>query len=83
MSGDSFLEILDMLNSMESEDGLPKSVKIRIKNTITCLNNEEIGYNLRVDRSLEKLGDIAEDPNVPNYTRTQILALVSLLESRE
>lgn len=83
MNGDAFLEILDMLRSIEKDDSVPKSIRDRIKNNINSLNDNGINVNIRIDRSLEDLGDLAEDPNVPNYARTQILSLVSLLESRE
>lgn len=83
MNGDAFLEIMGMLGSIEKDDSIPKGVRIRIKSTINSLNNKEISVNIRIDKSLEDLGDLAEDPNVPDYARTQILSLVSLLESRE
>ena len=83
MKGDAFLEIISMLGSIEKDDSIPKGIRIRIKSTISSLNNKEINVNIRVDKSLEDLGGLVEDPNVPAYARTQILSLVSLLESRE
>lgn len=83
MNGDIFLEIIGILGSIEKDESISKGVRIKIKNTIESLNNENISLNIRIDRSLEELGSISEDPNVPNYARTQILSLVSLLESRE
>ena len=83
MNGDTFLEIIGMLISIEKDDSVPKGIRVRIKGAINSLNNKEISVNIRVDKSLEDLGALAEDPNVPDYARTQILSLVSLLESRE
>lgn len=82
MNGECFLEIINGLSSIESDENLPRNVKIKIKCAIESLNNETIGLHLRIDRSLEELGNIAEDPNTPSYARSQILSLVSLLESR-
>ena len=82
MNGECFLEILDGLCSIEKDESLPKNVKLKIKCAIESLNNENIVLHLRIDKSLEELGSIAEDPNTPSYARSQILSMVSLLESR-
>lgn len=83
MNGNCFIEIINGLNSIEKDESLPRNVKIKIKSAIESLNNETIELNLRVDRSLEELGSLAEDPTTPSHARAQILSFVSLLESRE
>ena len=83
MNGDLFIEVIEELTTIENDECMPKNIRVRIKKAIASLNNEEVGMNIRIDKSLEELGDLTEDPNVPNYARTQILTLVSLLESRE
>ena len=74
---------MDGLTQIEGDDNLPKSVKIKVKSAMDSLNNKEKVLNLRIDRSLEELESIADDPNLPDYTRMQIWSIVSLLESRE
>lgn len=83
MKSNTFSAIIDELDSIEKDENIPKTIKIKIKSAIFSLNNENVCVSLRVDKSLEELGSIAEDPNVPNYAKTQILSLVSLLESGE
>ena len=74
---------MDGLTQIEGDDNLSKSIKIKVKSAMDSLNNKEKVLNLRIDRSLEELESIADDPNLPDYTRMQIWSIVSLLESRE
>ena len=83
MHEESLQIAMDGLTQIESDDNLPKSVKIKVKSAMDSLNNKEKVLNLRIDRSLEELESIADDPNLPDYTRMQIWSIVSLLESRE
>ena len=74
---------MDGLTQIEGDDNLSKSIKIKVKSAMDSLNNKEKVLNLRIDRSLEELESIADDPNLPDYTRMQIWSIVILLESRE
>ena len=74
---------MDGLTQIESDDNLPKSVKIKVKSARDYLNNKDNVLNLRIDKSLEELESIVDDPNLPDYTRMQIWRVVSLLESRD
>ena len=74
---------MDGLTQIAGDDNLSKSIKIKVKSAMDSLNNKEKVLNLRIDRSLEELESIADDPNLPDYTRMQIWSIVSLLESRE
>lgn len=75
-------EILEGLSLIENDNTVPKNVRIRIKRTIEILNNNESNQDLKIDKSLEQLGDIADDPNLPQYTRMQIWSVVSQLEGK-
>ena len=76
-------EILEDLSSIESDNTVPKNVRIRIKNAIDILTNEkETNVAIKIDKSLEQLGDVADDPNLPQYTRMQIWTVVSQLEGK-
>jgi len=76
-------EVIKGLIKIEEDDILPKSIKIKLRTAIEVLTNGPEGIDLRVSKSLEELGDVAEDPNVPDYARTQIWRIVSLLESEK
>jgi len=83
MHEESLQIAMDGLTQIESDDNLPKSVKIKVKSARDYLNNKDNVLNLRIDKSLEELESIVDDPNLPDYTRMQIWRVVSLLESRD
>ena len=39
--------------------------------------------SMKIDRSLQELSEVADDPNISSYTRMQIWSVVSQLESKE
>jgi len=83
MFGANFEEIMEGLNSIEKDSTIPKNVRIKIKNAITILSDEqELNMSIKIDRSLQELGDIAEDPNIPQHARMEIWSVVSRLESK-
>lgn len=82
-SQESLVEIMEWLNSIEKDTTVPKNVRAKVKNAMGILTDEqEVNIDMKIDRSLQELGDIAEDPNIPQHTRMQIWSVVSLLESK-
>ena len=75
-------QILNDLSLIENDNTVPKNVRLRIRTTKEILNCQETDSGLKIDKSLEQLGDIADDPNLPQYTRMQIWGLVSQLERK-
>jgi len=73
-------EIVDLLIQIEEDQTVSKNIRTKIREAISILNGEE-EEAIRLDKSLQHLDCLADDPNVPGYTRTQILNIVSLLES--
>jgi len=73
-------EAIESLAMIEEDTTVPKNIRIRIKTTITNLQ-EEGDESIKIDRSLENLSEVAEDPNLSSYTRMQIWSVVSNLES--
>ena len=82
-NGVGFEEIMEGLVAIESDTSIPKNVRIKIKNAIIILTDEqEVNIGIKIDRSLQELGDVAEDPNIPQHARMQIWSVVSRLESK-
>lgn len=77
------LGAIDGLSQIEKDDGIPRNVKIKIKSAMDSLNNKEGVLSLRISKSLQDLEDASDDPNLPDYIRSQIWSVVSLLESKE
>jgi len=72
---------VEILALIEQDNSVPKNVRERIKNSIVALEEKNIDVAIKINRSLQELDEISDDPNVPTYTRTQIWNVVSLLES--
>lgn len=71
-------DIIETLALLEQDNTVPRNVRIRLKSAIDILNNSN--DNLRIEKSLEELGEVVEDPNMPSYARMQIWSIVSQLE---
>jgi len=73
-------EVVDLLVQIEEDPTVSKNIRTKIREAISILNGVE-EEPIKLDKSLQHLDGLADDPNVPSYTRTQILNIVSLLES--
>lgn len=73
-------EAVNLLIQIEEDLTVPKNIRNKIREAISILNGEE-EEAIRLDRSLQHLDGMTDDPNVPSYTRAQILNIVSILES--
>jgi len=76
-------EVFDMISKIENESTVPKNIKIKMQNMILDLKEEEKELDFRINKALQELDEISEDANLPDYVRTQIWAIVSVLESIE
>lgn len=75
-------DIISNLRIIEEDNTVPKNVRSKIKSAISALedpNGKET--KVKIDKALQELDDLSDDPNLPSYTRTQIWNVVSTLES--
>jgi uncharacterized protein (UPF0147 family) len=75
-------EITEFLEEMQEDSVLPKSVRIRIASVISILG-QDCEVSLRVNKSLQELEDVSQDPNLQPFLRTQLWQVASLLETVE
>ncbi|MBS3108413.1 UPF0147 family protein [Candidatus Woesearchaeota archaeon] len=73
--------IVGMLSQIQEDFSVPKSIRDKIKSTISILADSGADATIKCDRSLQELDDIASDPAIPVYIRTQIWNILSILES--
>ena len=77
-------EVLEIIEEMEGillDNTIPKNVRFRIKSAselLKCVDLES--FALKIDKSLQELDEVSDDPNVPIYAKTQIWNVVSMLE---
>ncbi len=81
MVDDCFKDVIEVLNQIEVDFSVPKNVREKVKNATSALCVDDCEVKVKIDRSLQELDDISDDPNVPSYTKMQIWNVVSLLES--
>ena len=74
-------EIFSVFSQIDEDQTVPKNVKLKLKDAVTILQGEDKDIAFRIDKVLEGLDELCEDSNIPNYTKTQLWNLVSLLES--
>ena len=79
MVNEQIMGVIDILDGIKLDSGVPKNVRSKINDAIGCLNNDSGNESLNLSRFLNQLEDIAEDPNIPSYTRVEILNIVGML----
>lgn len=73
-------EIIEVLTELEGDATVPRNIKDKIKLAEDVLKKDGEDLKIKVNRVLHELDDIADDPNLQPYTRTQIWNVVSMLE---
>jgi len=80
MTEEKLKDVIDSLSELSSDLAVPKNIKNKISNMINILEDDS-ELSIRINKVLNELDDIADDPNLQAYTRVQILNIVSLLET--
>ncbi|MBS3150486.1 UPF0147 family protein [Candidatus Woesearchaeota archaeon] len=71
--------VIELLGELKDDRAVPRNVRGRITDSISNLRLE-CEEDIKVSRLLNDLEEISEDPNLPSYTRTEILSIISILE---
>ncbi|MFH1770729.1 MAG: UPF0147 family protein [archaeon] len=72
-------EVIDSLIELEEDTSIPKNTKLKISQMIVDLKSDK-DISLKVNKSLSDLDDISSDINIPDFIRTQIWGIASMLE---
>lgn len=83
MAEEKIQDIIEILAQIEEDYTVPRNVRAKIKNAMLALQEEDKAIEVKINKSLQELDDITDDPNLPVYTRTQIWNLVSALETSQ
>ncbi|RME55105.1 hypothetical protein D6777_01605 [Candidatus Woesearchaeota archaeon] len=76
---EEIIELIESLEMIEQDLGIPKNVKCKIRNAILALQDTSIELSVKANKALQELDEISDDPNIPPYVRPQIWNIVSLL----
>jgi hypothetical protein len=78
-----FVEVIKALSQIESDNTVPRNIRFKIRNACVALEESDKCVAIRIDKSLQELDEVSNDPNVPMYARAQIWDVVTRLESLE
>lgn len=74
--------VLDELKELSGDRTVPKNVRSEADKAIGILEGGT-EVNIKKASVMQILDEISNDPNLPQYTRTQIWGIVSMLEKVE
>jgi len=76
-----FEQIIPLLQQIAEDRTVPRNIRTKCEDCIKSLSSgtEEIG--IRVNTVISCLDEVANDPNLPMYTRTQVWNIVTALEA--
>ena len=74
--------VLEELKELSGDRTVPKNVRAETEGAITILESSS-EVNIKKASVMQILDEISNDPNLPQYTRTQIWNIVSMLEKVE
>lgn len=80
MSQETIKSIIESLSQIKEDLSVPKNIRIKIDSAISALKDESKSVKVKINKSIQELDSLDEDPNIPVYTRTQIYNIVSILE---
>lgn len=81
MSEEQILQLIAALEQIEQDGSVPKNVRLKIKNAMGMLMDNELELKLKANKAMQELDDISNELNVPSYVMPQIWNIVSLLEN--
>lgn len=73
--------IRNALEQVAEDKSVPSNIKENCRECIEILQEGDEELSVRVNSCTSILDEVANDANIPMYTRTQIWNIVSMLES--
>lgn len=80
MNDELLLELIDALSQIEKDNTIPRNVRSKVKIVCSALGDNCQALAVRIDKSLQELDEVGNDPNVPIYAKTKVWNVVSQLE---
>lgn len=74
-----FQEVINALEMLKEEVGIPKNLKTKINTIISILNNSEEDKEIRCHKAEAILSEVSNDNALQPFIRTQIYQIISLL----
>ncbi len=74
-------QAITLLEEIMEDKSVPKNIREAAMKSKESLEEKGTEIGVRVDRVIQYLDEVSDDPNMPVYTRTQIWNIISILES--
>ncbi len=79
---EKLISVIEVLNQIEKDMTVPRNIRARVISAILALQEDKDQMAVKVDKAIQELSEIDSDPNISQYTRTQIWNVVSVLECK-
>lgn len=75
-----FENVIPLIQQVADDRTVPRNIRTKCEDSIKILKEDKEDVAVRVNSVISGMDEIANDPNIPTYTRIQIWNIVSLLE---
>ncbi len=76
-------QVIELLSAIEGDNTVPKNVRSKVNQAIAFIKDDgNASFDVLIDRTIQSLDELSNDPNIPTFTRTQIWSVISALESK-
>jgi uncharacterized protein (UPF0147 family) len=75
-----FENIIPLIQQVAGDRTVPRNIRTKCEDSIKILQDDKEDIAVRVNTVISGMDEIANDPNIPTYTRIQVWNIVSLLE---
>lgn len=72
---------IDRLEDLKEDESVPTNIREVIDQSIEVLQDDEEDLSVRINAATSLLDQISNDPNIQQYTRTEVWNIASMLES--
>ncbi len=76
-----FKDIIEILNEIKEDETISKNTKSKIDCTM-CVLEKKGDVSVIINRTIQELDCLLEDPGLPIYLKTQLWNIVTILESK-
>jgi hypothetical protein len=76
-----FERIIPLIQQIADDRTVPRNIREKCIASVKTLNDNNIELSVRINTVISDLDEVANDPNIPMYTRTQVWNIVTALEA--
>jgi uncharacterized protein (UPF0147 family) len=78
-----FENVIPLIQQIANDRTVPRNIRTKCEDSIKILQNDKEDVAVRINTIISSMDEIANDTNIPTYTRIQIWNIVSAFESMQ